>query len=697
MNPSDWRDASRRVRVDPYHQVVVNNSTRNTSGTNRDWDAYHKYTTRTVHISQNELLGVDLGSQALSAPSDSFSTKESEEEDPDGEPYEMDPEDPELIRKRKELEAIEERIKQKKVSIALKTVTPFLKQLSPSGSASNDPSFVHEGPTLKERVNAILQKRHHFNFPSKSPKGSSSREGCLLQDDHPLKLRVKALMRQRSTSPCHVPAAMKIPDVTLPSPSQSLTSPAKTNVSINRGFERFLSVLNKGVDVELLSRIVNDDSEDFDMELPKLQPLPVQNHSDPSVRSQSPPSKSGPSLPSQKQTDSNSGESSVSNHLPDSDKKERKKEEEAATAKMDEQSVQLQNILKTLGLTLEVEEMNKLTDRTQERLYGKRQEGVSASSKGEQQSQQKGSPTHGRKSSSSSSSSSSTSRSASRSPSRRRGSKERQASKHSRSRDRSRSRSVETKRHRDADIDSNTISPYQHPYQLDQMYPPPNCSAFPEYSVPQYSQHSDYHSGFYSTTPNSSWTYAQEAIPPSSLYPSQSQYPQHPQHHFPNFAVAPKHENLRDVNLLLNPDLSKSEGQTGSASGRRCLQVIPTKQLTPRNCLKSLTQSRKVRKKKPTPQRRRRYRLRKIRRATAEKAASTATTAAKVETPQEGESEGDDSLDSAAQESEEEEHQPTEEEIKANLRKKLEAFNQKMKQKPPPPAPSLTPLTSLTD
>lgn len=57
-----------------------------------------------------------------------------------------------------------------------------------------------------------------------------------------------------------------------------------------------------------------------------------------------------------------------------------------------------------------------------------------------------------------------------------------------------------------------------------------------------------------------------------------------------------------------------------------------------------------------------------------------------VEAPQLSDSEGDPE----AEQPEEEKRPPTEEEVKAKLRKTLEAFNQKVKQKVPQSANSLT-------
>ncbi|XP_038570383.1 zinc finger protein 318-like isoform X1 [Micropterus salmoides] len=739
MNPLDWEDAFRTLqrRLDPNHQSGFNNRMETASEAINDWDTYCQYSRYTVDEPQSS-TGVNVGWKGLSPSSQNLYINESEAEDPDGEPLQMDEGDPELTRKRKELREIEERIIHKKVAIALKKVEPFVKE-TPSGFSSNEQSAACKGATLKDRVNVILLQRHPVSFLSKvrSPKermssSSRSKDG-LLQEDHPLKLRLKSLMKQRCRDPYVLPTNREPPDVPLPPPSRSVTSPAKEKNSVNQGFQRFLSVLNKGVDMDLLSRIVNDDSED----LPSSEELlNIQDKSDPPFRSKSHRSNSGASLLSRCRT--NSGERSLSERLslPNEDKKKKdrgdrclgsssrskspsavkRRKEEEPKPKVNEQHEQLQNILKTLGLSLEVEEMSKLADRTQERLYGKKHEGVRADSREEQESQQKGSPRHYRDSSSSSSTSSSssssccssrsTSRSVSPSPSPRQRSHHRDSkqslkpytSERSSSRDNSRAGlkcqdgnqdSKEAQGHRGNDrTDSKETSAYLPSYPQNETYPHPAAfSAFLDYSLSQYSQYSAPHSDTYNAASDSYWSYAQAAIPPS-LYPSKFPVPQNTYH--PNSVMAPNtvypRHNTRDVNLLVNPDLSRSEGQTGSSSVRRCLTVISTKQPT-QSCLKQLTDC-KTRRRGNFNTRRLRWKRKKLKKKQLKMAAKQVTDSVKkVNAPQGNEDEPE------AEQSEEEKRNPTEEEIKANLRKKLEAFNQKVKQKVTQPANSITSLT----
>lgn len=474
--------------------------------------------------------------------------------------------------------------------------------------------------------------------------------------------------------------------------------------------------------MDLLSRIVNDDSP-LGEELLNIQPPAVEDKSDLPIRSESQRSNSGASLPGHSQTNSGerrtdppSQERSLSDHLPDNDEKKngrgslsfgsssqstsppavkKKRKEEGEKPKVDEQHQQLQNILKTLGLSLEVEEMNKLTNRTQERLYGKKHEGTTADSRREQEIRQRDSHTSHRKSSSSSScsgssSSRSTSRSISPSPSRRRRSHSRDSrqsrmSERSGSRDRSRDGptcqdnnqdSKEGPKNRDRDKDTEDFKEtYQHPYPQNQAYPHPAAFApFPDCSLSQYNA---YHSDSYSEATNSYWTSAQGAIPPS-IYPSEHPYPQNTYHPFPASVVAPKwvyprHRILKDINLLENPDLCESEGQLGSFSGPRCLQAISVKQTNTQKCLKQLTKPSKMRRGKIETRKKNRP-LRRRRRAAAKRSAQAAVKAeaeAEAEAEEEALQEDEDEHDSEDEQSEEEKQPQTEEEIKANLRKKV--------------------------
>lgn len=174
MNPLDWEAVQRLQRnLHPNHQTAVNNNNNtndhnntmeNTSGTPNDWDTYCQYSRYPVDEPPSN-AGVNFGSNALSPPSCNIYMKETEDEDPDGEP--MADEDPELTRKRQELKAIEDQILRKKVAIALKKVEPFVKGTSPQGFSSNEESAMYKIASLKDRVNVILQQRHPVSSLSK--------------------------------------------------------------------------------------------------------------------------------------------------------------------------------------------------------------------------------------------------------------------------------------------------------------------------------------------------------------------------------------------------------------------------------------------------------------------------------------------------------------------------------------------------
>ncbi|XP_062289680.1 zinc finger protein 318-like [Scomber scombrus] len=834
MNPLHWEDNLWRLprNLDPNHQSGVNNSSGSASTTRDTYCQYSRYTVDEPHSSTE----VNLGWNELNPPSHNFYSKESEAEDTDGAPLEMDEEDPELTRKRKELKEIEEQIMRKKFSIALKTVEPIIKKTMSHGYSSNEQSDTCKGETLRDRVNAILQQRHSLSFVTKSAKerlNSSrlSKGGGVPREDHPLKLRVKALMKQRLSDPCDPlpPANCKVPDVTPLTPSQSVNSPAQegssTNQgyqrfldvlnkgvdinllnkvpdvtlippsqivpspaqeesSANKGFQRFLDMLNKGVDIELLSRIVNDDSEDLTLDPPNLQIPVVERNSHLPFMSESQQSHSGtPQLSSHSRTKSGERKAdppsreqshNESQSLPDEEKKnnvgrpcfgsssrsksppavKKTKKEEEVKPKANEQQEQLQNILKTLGLSLEVEEMSKLADRTQERLYGKKHDGGRRpDTREEQESPPRASHKHYSKSSSSSSSSRSTS--SSHSPSRHpcSHSQERgRASERSRSRDRNRNLVTcgdgslddqDGQRYMDKDGKDSKEMSFQHPYPQNQLYPPahpPTFPAYPDYSMDRYSEQTVYHNGSYSTATNSYWTYSQDAVP-SPLHPSGYPYPQSSYHHFPGPVMTPNmvypHQRpFEDMNLLVNPDLSKSEGQMGSLSGPRCLQVIRTKQLNNQSCRKQLTKSRKRkgrRKNKKSPlanpdpsysegpselfddpdcvkiftvtsnkelKRRVKYetwletkkelkRLNRLQKQVGLPQTGGLTKMVLRSKKEDQEAAQQPAVEQPpAEQPEEEKRQPTEEEVKANLRKKLEAFNQMAKKKVPQPAPA---------
>ncbi|KAF0037871.1 hypothetical protein F2P81_010745 [Scophthalmus maximus] len=795
-------------------------------------------------------MGESVGWEELSHPLHNSFNQESGLMNADGEPLEVDVEmdDLELARKRKQLRGLEEQILFKKASIALKTVEP--------GLSSDQQSAARKGATLRDRVSSILQQRNSL--------------GVL----------------------------PKVPVVTPPPPS--VISPAKEETS-TMGFQRFLSLLNKGVDMDLLSRIVNDDSEDVALgedlsniqppavedksELGRSQPshsgasfhggsqqshsgssflggrqsspsgvsfpggseqahsetsyldgspqshsetsylggsqpshsgasflggrqpwpsgvsfpglspqshsetsyllgsqpshsgasflggrqpwpsgvsfpgLSPQSHSETSYLGESQPLHSGDSLPgcsrtdsTERKTDSPSQEkshmkrpslsgdeeeekkkkkndrgdrsfgSSSRSESPLAVKKKKKKEEE--NPKVDEQQVQLQNILKTLGLSLEVEEISKLGDRTQERLYGKTNEGRGgADCRGEQESRQRGphrqynrnsssSSDPSLLSSSSSSSSRSTSRSFSPSPPRRRPShtsdtKRRRVSERSGTGDGNQDRE-EALKTRDTDKDRNhtetkVISPHLNQYSQEQTYYHPHLDAYPEfsdYNLPQYSEYTD---EYHSAATNSCSTYMQDATPPPPD-PSGYPYPQIEDLYFPNVVRAPNvvypHIFPEDYNLLVNPDLSTSEGQVGSSSNR-CLQVISTKQSTRRRRAKQSTSESCI--KQPTSESRTQQSTReRCIKQVAGKKGRPCNVSYNLLSFQNGWERDKMVLIPAEQNyypvhTVEEKRPPTEDEIRFNLRKKLDAFNQKVKHQVSHPAPYLTSQTESVD
>ncbi|XP_042340370.1 uncharacterized protein LOC121941611 [Plectropomus leopardus] len=344
MNPLDW-DAVRTLQRNwhPNHQNDVHNSMENSSRTSNNWDPHCDYSRHTADEAHSSRMVVNVDRKRLSPPPHNFYMKESDLEDPDGAPVEIEEDDPELIRKCRELREIEERIMLKKAAIALKTVEPFVRKTAPPDFSPDKQPATCKGASLKDRVNVILQQRHPFGFFSKVHLPKERMNSSSLQDDHPLKLRVKALMKQRSMDSCVLSANREVPDVIQPSTSQrvtsaatedssvnegfqrflrvlnkgvdmdvefstsqSVTSPVMEDSSVSKGFQRFLSVLNKGVDMDFLSRIVNDDSEDIPLgkEVPNIQPPAAENKSDPPVSSESQRSNSGASLPGRTRTSS---------------------------------------------------------------------------------------------------------------------------------------------------------------------------------------------------------------------------------------------------------------------------------------------------------------------------------------------------------------------------------------------------------
>ncbi|CAJ1053072.1 uncharacterized protein LOC117815890 isoform X1 [Xyrichtys novacula] len=742
MDPLLW-DAIQSLRSGRNLQSGLNSSKNETSETNDNQNSSCEFSRYTVDRPQSS-AEVSERWEGPSSTSYDFSDKESEAEDPDGEPLVVEELDPELARKCKELREIEERIKQKKVFIALKKVV----KTSTLASTTNGELDGCGSPTLKDRVNAILQQRHSFvallknHSPQERLKSSSLSKQ---QDDHPLKLRVKALLRQKMDDPFVFSAYREIPEITPPPPAQRETVQEANNIDL--GFQRFLSVLNKGVDINILSKIVNSDGEDPHVsdKVPDIQHPASKGKVDPPfrsvsqgvdtpARSKSQRSNSGASLSCHSHTSSverktspHSRERSLSERfsLPD-DMKERKdrgdrcmassgvcqsghivtssaekrikplsrerslterfslsndeqkkkadscfasssrsksppavkrKKKREEIPKLDKHQEQLQNILKTLGLSLGAEEMSNLADRTQERLYGKRR----AKSPEEQETQQSSSSRHYRNSSSSSSSSSSGSTSRSSSPSPHQSSDSVGYKQRRRSRDRSRKRlrnhkskedSPKGKRHRDRDKEG------EHSKESLTHENPPSHQPFPTYPLQDpggtpglmgsnyswYPGYGDYHhSNSYEAATNSYWMYHRDAHPPP-FYQSVHPYRQEPFRYFPE---------PQNIYLDANPDLSKSEGQVGPTSRTRCLHVVPT-------------QTTSEKKKKAIDEKFRLW----LKEKQMEWSAMREATEGKTQTEEEKkEALHGDEDDSTSEQSEEEKQTPTEEEIKINLRK----------------------------
>ncbi|XP_061833118.2 uncharacterized protein [Nerophis lumbriciformis] len=187
---------------------------------------------------------------------------------------------PELTRKRILLRHIEEHLFGKKDAIAPKKMKPIEKE-------QPGPDCV--ATTLRNRVTTFLQQQQCPSFVLKcnmfkppvareAPIRRSDQE--LLEDHHPLKRRVKALLNHIHGHPSVFLSNHPVPDhtairplaaqlfprpppIATPPPSSSVTSPDQKESDTNKGFECFLSLLNSGVNIELLSKIVNDDREDI--------------------------------------------------------------------------------------------------------------------------------------------------------------------------------------------------------------------------------------------------------------------------------------------------------------------------------------------------------------------------------------------------------------------------------------------------
>ncbi|XP_046900087.1 uncharacterized protein LOC124483613 [Hypomesus transpacificus] len=414
------------------------------------------------------------GSSSLTADTDM---------DVDGQPVELNDDDQELSRKKKELQLIEEQIILKKASIAMKQVAPILKameveelnkrkfaeeveddltqQKTQSGSKLQT-QYVKDAP-FRDRVNGILLNRKNTReSPAKASaqpmKGSPQQPRALFQpptmaksfvermnasilkkdgylkksppkqkeEEHPLKHRVKDLMERRCHPGFAPPSNQKVLEVECDRPIQNPVDPDPEQDPASKGFQCFLNILNRGVDIDRLAKIVNDIPCE-ETELGHLQPegsgegshggapprqgshsrAPPQQGSHGGApprqgsHSRAPPQQgshggapprqgSHGGAPPQDHSCSTSGERTVGtaadNHTlsllreksPTRDQTTgRRSEPLPAEVKKDvnpedeRKYGQMHDLLQTIGLDLGAAEVGQLSDRIQERLYGK--------------------------------------------------------------------------------------------------------------------------------------------------------------------------------------------------------------------------------------------------------------------------------------------------------------------------------------
>ncbi|XP_045547208.1 nuclear speckle splicing regulatory protein 1 [Salmo salar] len=287
--------------------------------------------------------------------------------DVDGDPVQPSV-DLELARKKKELEVIEEKIARKKAVLATRqlkhgakdmpkkqTASTTVKGISKQTKINNTIFKTYNHVTdkssrvclpLKRRVLDILSKfrRTPVRYLLRKLKKQNKMRALELmiraplenEEAHPLRLRVTALMNQRRSPNNEVFPDDKQHNPTIQRPVHSLRTQEKDIAAT--GFQRFLNVLNEGVDINKLSKIVNDENELLIVgeELPQVCPTLLEGHVDSSSRSKSSPV-----------------------------------EEKVVRLEDEQRYEQMQTLLEIVGLDLGVEELGRLTDRTNDRLYGK--------------------------------------------------------------------------------------------------------------------------------------------------------------------------------------------------------------------------------------------------------------------------------------------------------------------------------------
>ncbi|XP_029595596.1 uncharacterized protein DDB_G0283697 isoform X2 [Salmo trutta] len=268
--------------------------------------------------------------------------------------------DLELARKKKELAVIEEKIARKKAVLATRqlklgvkdipkkqTASTTVKGMSKQTKMNNTIFKTYNNVADRSSLVCLPLKRRVLDILSKDTPANLKKQNEMralelmisapLENEEAHPLRVKALMNQRR----YPDNEEVVPDdkphnPTIQRPVHSLRTQEQDKAAT--GFQRFLNVLNEGVDINKLSKIVNDENElpVVGEKLPQVWPTLPEGHVDSSSRSKSSPV-----------------------------------EEKKVRLEDEQQYEQMQTLLEIVGLDLGVKELGQLTDRTNDRLYGK--------------------------------------------------------------------------------------------------------------------------------------------------------------------------------------------------------------------------------------------------------------------------------------------------------------------------------------
>lgn len=148
MSRLDWENLVRGLQrtKDSIHKTVVNSSMETFSETRCHWinianDAESRFRSKGLRDLSPNVIKDPMHKAQDNSDGDTFKTNE----------------DPELMRKRRELERLRELIMHKKAALGVKKLDLIAKEASPPDSHLPDP---HKGAILKDTVNVILDQRH---------------------------------------------------------------------------------------------------------------------------------------------------------------------------------------------------------------------------------------------------------------------------------------------------------------------------------------------------------------------------------------------------------------------------------------------------------------------------------------------------------------------------------------------------------